>query len=642
MRAWRSRLSCERSVLLGIWGLAAAGCLLGLSFRPATGASTGAGQQAIDLVRVLTTAALAVVLTLGPGLVLRSVSARHRPELGYVPLPGLVLLAATGGLAWALAPAISPRAVCFVVLAPILAWLLAYVLRSDQDELLEVEERRALLIVAAALGVAVGRALWSLGPSGELLGGTNFRTMEVGDRSDSRVSFGVVQLVAHGTSAYSALGHSYFQGYTFSDRGPLSGLASAPVVLLSGGRPPAANQSGPWSPFDSEGFMSYRLAMMTFASTAFLSLWTLVRRLIGERGALLALLLAATTPFLVHEIWFTWPKLLAASLVLLAATSLFGQRYWTAGLLVGAGYLAHPLALFSVPALGLLALWPPGAASPRHPRIGPTLRLLAGVAVGVLAWRLVNGSHYTQSDFLNFLTEAGKTNTMHAELAHRLGGPAVHVTLSEWVSDRLVSVGNTLVPLRLFFLSAGDQSINTAYQACFPFCRGGSPGIVHFFFQYWTTVPFGLGILFFPLLLQSLWRAIRRWPWAITATVVVPFLVFAIYWGDASTGMLREGLHVWVLTLIVVVAAEQQRRRFAWLRDLPVRFVLALRSVEVLLVAMLPTIVTRHQVLTRHFLLSDIVAVAAMLVLSAMLGVRVWRDSGLILGPGGLLRSSVR
>src|SRR5213078_2451116 len=101
--------------------------------------------------------------------------------------------------------------------------------------------------------------------------------------SDSRVPFGVVQLVANGESPFGGLARSYFQGYTFSDRGPLAGLASAPIVLLTGGRPPAAN-SGPWSPFDSQGFMSYRLAMMTFASTAFVSLWTLTRCFAGERG----------------------------------------------------------------------------------------------------------------------------------------------------------------------------------------------------------------------------------------------------------------------------------------------------------------------------------------------------------------------
>jgi hypothetical protein len=46
--------------------------------------------------------------------------------------------------------------------------------------------------------------------------------------------------------------------------------------------------------------MSYRLAMMTFASTAFLGVWGLARRVAGAAAARLALILAVTTPFLVH------------------------------------------------------------------------------------------------------------------------------------------------------------------------------------------------------------------------------------------------------------------------------------------------------------------------------------------------------
>ena len=98
---------------------------------------------------------------------------------------------------------------------------------------------------------------------------------------------------------------------------------------------------------------------------------------------------------------------------------------------------------------------------------------------------LVNGSHYSQSGFLNYVTQAGFTNTLRG----------LPVTIGSWLSDRLVSLGNTLVPMRLFLLSSKDQEVN-AVQACFPFCTGGSPPIVHFFYQYWNTVPFGVGIVF--------------------------------------------------------------------------------------------------------------------------------------------------
>jgi hypothetical protein len=104
-----------------------------------------------------------------------------------------------------------------------------------------------------------------------------------------------------------------------------------------------------------------------------------------------------------------------------------------------------------------------------------------------------------------------------------------------------------------------------------------------------------MAIVFLPLLAVSLWRAARLWRWPVFVAVVVPFVVFTVYWGQTSSGMLREGLHAWVSTLIAVVALEQRHREFPWLRFAPTRTLLALRSVDLLLVAVMPTLATRHR-----------------------------------------------
>jgi hypothetical protein len=628
-----STIARDRALLLGVWWLAVLGCLLGLA-APTGGSHPGVAEQVLDLVRIVTTATLVLVLVLGPGLALRVGRSRRRIELGFVPLPGMAMLVLCGVIAWLVTRYISPhpRIVSTLIVAPVLGWLLVRGIRTRNQQMLDPDEMRVLLIVGAALGIAIARALWSLGPAGELYSGTVFRTLEVGDRSDPVISYHIVQLLTHGASAFGDLSQSYFTPYTFSDRGPLAGLASAPIVLLSGGRPPVSLGTvvlstgrplgaAPWLPFDPAGYMAYRLAMMTFAATSFLSLWSLTRRLGGVTAARIAVLLAAATPFLVHEIWFTWPKLLAVSFVLLAAIQLLDGRPLSCGLLVGIGYLVHPLALLSLPALVLLAAWPLAGAQLRNPRIRSVLLVLAGTAVCVLAWRIANGSHYTQSGFLDYLTRAGRTRAF-------LSGHPPPVTLSSWLSARLVSVANTLVPLRLVFLSASDQSINTAYQVCFPLCSGGSPGIVHFFFQYWTTLPFGLGILFFPLLLHSIWRAWKWWPWGVTATVIVPFAVFALYWGDALTGLLREGLQAWILTLFVVIGLQQQRDGFPWFRNTALRAVVALRPIEVVLVALIPAVATRHRLISSQFALTDAVAVLAIFLLAGLLGTWTWRERG--------------
>jgi hypothetical protein len=618
--------------MVSLCAMALAGCLLGLGAPPSSAGHPGVALQVLDLARVVLTTALVVVLVLGPGIAWRAGGPARRLELGFVPVPGLALLAATGVLAWALAGAVPPRAVCALVVVPVLCSLLAGALRGGSSELLTRDERWALVVCASVLGIATARTLWSLDPVGDLMGGTIYRTLEVGDRVDSRISFAIVQLIAHGASPFGSLAHTYFSPYDFSARGPLAGLAAAPSVLLAGGRPPSGLPAHPWLPFDPQGFMAYRLAMMTFAGTALLSLWTLTRRLAGIRSARLALLLAATTPFVVHEVWFTWPKLLAASFVLLAAVSLIDGRPLVAGMLVGVGYLAHPLALLSLPTLGLIALWPLTGTCWRRPRVRAGLYLFAGVAAWMLAWRLANGAHYKQSDFFHYVTEAGRHREFADQLLRALGGHPASITLAQWLSDRLVSIANTLVPMRLFFLSAHDPSLNVVTQ-CYPLCAGHSPAVEHFFFQYWNTLPFGVGIAFFPLLVAGVWRALRRWKWPVFVAVILPFAVFAVYWGDASTGLLREGLHVTVLTLLVVVAVEQASRRFPWLRSTPIRALLSLRSVEVLFVAVIPAVATTHHLYSPGFRVTDIVALLAMTGLCIALSVVIWREGAPLPSP---------
>ena len=599
-----TRVGPERAAIVAICALALLACVLGVAARPSGSTHEGLANGLLDLLRIASTASLVITVLLGPGLAWRTWR-QGTFDLAFVPLPGLALLAATGGLTWILAGDVSPRLVSAVVLIPVVALLLAAVLRAGPGEILAPGEHRLLGIVGCVLGIAIALSLWSVGPSGELYSGTISRTLEAGDRPDSRISFHVVQLVANGDGPYSTQAGSLFYPFNFSTRGALAGVASAPVVLVAGGKPPRGLPNQPWAPFDAEGFMAYRLAMMAFACTVFLSLWTLTRRLAGRRAAYLALLLAATTPFLVHEVWFTWPKLLAASFVLLAAACVIERRPVAGGLLAGVGYLAHPMALLSYPALGLIALWPLTGARLRRPQIGQGLLWAAGAAVFPIAWRLANGSHYTQDDFLQFLTSA---NGVH------------HAPLGDWISSRLVSLGSTLVPLFLPIFHPGDPHINVF--------GGTSPGVIHFFFQYWTGVPFGVAIVFLPLLLLGLWRAAVRWPWAVFVTVLLPFLIFTVYWGSITTGLLREGLQTWVVTLFAVLAVEQRAEGFAWLRSDPIRGLLALRTVEVLALALVPVLATRHRLLDSHFALIDVCALLALITLCALLARSIWRFRG--------------
>lgn len=589
--------------MLALCALAALGCLLGAAAAPSGGTAASPNAELVDLLRVLCTAALVVTLMFGPGVLWRCGGGRPI-GLGFLALPGLALLAAIGGLAWLFADAIDPRTFCFACCAPLLGLIFGALLVSPGD-VFDREEQRALLLTSLALLFAVARSIWSLGPADEFLGGTVSRTFISEGRPDSRISFHVVQLIANGAHANGTDANALFAPYNFSSRGPLPGMAAAPVVLLSGGSPPIGLPEQPWRPFDMQGFMAFRIAMIGFSCILFLALWDLVRRLGGFAAARLALLLAIGTPFIFADLWFTWPKLLGAAFVLLAAILLIERKAFRSGLAVGLGFLAHPSALSGLFGLGPISLWPIRGASWKRPQIVQAVLLLLGVGVLVFFWRKVNGPFLRQDQFFEYLQQAY---------------PDYHPALSDWLVFRGRSLANTVVPLFLPLADGGNVSINLP--------GGASPGVVRFFFQYWTGIPFAFAIVFLPMLVVSLWRALRQWTWPVTATILIPFLAFTIYWGASSSGMLREGLQFWVLALLAVIALQQASAGFTWFRSLPARIVLVVRVGEGLLMSVAASLAANDlPPLGDEYRLHDAVALLAMVGAAAAIGWATWRGT---------------
>lgn len=583
-------------------GLAVIQVAVGIVARP-----SGAGTGVVAVLRLVLAMACSVTLVVGPGLAVWALAIERgrRFPVAFVGLVGPAVLALTGALAWwGAALGVTPRRTVTVLLTPLLLWLLhAAWRRRVPDHQAAPWLRRAVLVALVVLAVAVAKGTWSPGPAGELYGGTVSRTLEVGGRSDSRISFHVVQLVAYGTGPYSARGAGYFAPYSFSSRGPLAGLASAPVVLLSGARVPLDMPDQPWSPFDPQGFGVYRLTMSTMAVTTLLALFALVSRLLGFRVGYQATLLAALTPFVIHETYFTWPKLQAAGLVLVAAYLVLERRPGWAGLAAGAGYLVHPAVLLSVPALAAASAL---AGRSHQPRPLSAVRIATGLAwmgAGTLVclafWRVANGDHFQQLNFVHDNLLQADTHPVHQ--------------LGPWLSGRVKSVLNTVVPLHLVLVDAQHPAINSIY--------GPSPFVVHFYFQYWTGIPFGAGIVAFPVIVAWVVRGARLQPALILTAVVLPFLVFAVFWGGDATGMLREGMHVWVLSLVLFVAwvrARAGRLPRALARWEAGAF--AVRAVEALLMLLVPAAVTSRALVHPQFLVTDVVALGVMVVGLAWLG----------------------
>jgi hypothetical protein len=593
--------------------LASAATLLSLvalvfgALHPPGPVSSSALPEIVALVRVALTAITAATFLILPGLVLRARLRRCAGlPIGFIPLPGIAILTAIGCVVWATAKHVDSSLTSRVLLGALLVLLLAVVWKSPPQ--LDVDEAPVLIVAGICFLIALGRSLWSRGPAGELYAGTISRTLEVGDRSDSRISYHVASVVAHGWSPYGAQASALFAPYNFSDRGPVPGVLSTPIMLFSGTTPTAGIPDEFWSPFDPQGFMVYRIVMMMLAVCALLAVHTVTKRVASGAVAWLAVLVVAGTPFFIHDVYFTWPKWAAAADCLLAAYLIMERRTFLAGLMIGLGFLMHPIALFSVPALVLLALI--RDARPRSvASVGRRVLSVAWIAVGlgliVIAWRIANGRHYSQGKFADYLVQANGI---------------AHPSIGQWLHVRAVSVANTFVPLILPVFEGNNHSINSV--------TGPSNFVIHFFFQYWTGLPFGVSIVFYPVLLVGLVKMFRNRPWAVTCLVVIPFVSFAIYWGRYDTGLLREGLHAWVLTVLIMWAMSyQQRFEDGMPLGRPLRVVLVIRTLEVLIMMTVPSLDAHHSAVSHQFWLSDCVALITMIAATSGLAWVTWRGT---------------
>lgn len=578
--AWSGKL-----VGAGISALALAGIVLGLLSPP----SAARGPEAI--LRLSMTAATSYTMLLMPGFAIGHLRSRRLP-LFHLFLPGFFLLLITGSLAWLLASSVRPQITLAAIWIPVISVCLVAALRADWTRLLSAADRKALTIVLLVFLFATGRSLYSEGPKGELYGGTVSRTLEVGNRPDSRISYHLVQLIANGLNPHSELGRRNFLPWSFSDRGPIAGIAVSPTVLLSGAKVPFGTPDQAWVPFDEQGFAAYRLGMIVLATTLLLVIYGAAALVISPRKAVFFVSVVALTPFIIHETFFTWPKLLATSFVLLSGLYLFESKAFLAGLTLGIGFLVHPLALVSLAILPPVLVFrvPATARGTKHLKPRHLGLLVSGLLLVLLSWRLINGAAYSQV-FFQYVLDAD-------------GLPAESVGV--WIKSRVDSFLNTLVPLYLPIFHATNRSVNAI--------EGTTPSIVHFYFQYWNTLPFGVGIAFFPWLLAALWQFARK-SWQIfVAVVVFPLLVFTVFWGSSTSGMLREGLHIWVVTLLLIYAwtqITQPNRPYAGGHRL-LSAVLTTRVIETFLMLLLPTWLTTDAFLGERFKSTDVLAILLM------------------------------
>jgi hypothetical protein len=566
-----------------------------------------------QLAMVGLTASAAFVALLFPGLFLRHRShALNRPQLAFlwIPVPGFLGLAILGLICWIAPRSLGARHIAQWVLGIVFVCALYHAARFPLSSYTTKLERRVLLVVLMLGALCISKAVYSVGPVGELYHGQISRTLEIGGRSDSRIPYHVVQLIAWKSRPYSGFATSLFSPWNFSSRGPLAAFAASPIVLAAPVRVPNQMPSQTWTVFDPEGFSAFRIAMIVTACGSLIAVFGVAGLFLDSDWALLAFLATATTPFVIHEIYFTWPKLEAAWFVLLAGYLIFRARYFLAGLLVGIGYLCHPLALLSMPALLAIAFLSNMPLEGRMPAIrklyvwsSRAAAVFLGVAIWMAIWALVNRKHYVQSGFLAYFAAAD--------------GQIPNVR--NWLLSRWNSISNTLIPLNLFLLHRTNPGMNSI--------EGKSPLIVQFYLQYWSTLPFGVGILYFFFLLKFLYSAFLRARAWLLLVFAVPFGCFAAYWGADSSGMLREGLHPWVLSLMIFSVVMWQRTAREHKYSEACALALLIRGVETISMLLIPAVVTQHRLVDIQFALSDAVALVTMAASAGWLYIFTFRHA---------------
>ncbi len=365
--------------------------------------------------------------------------------------------------------------------------------------------------------------------------------------------------------------------------------------------------------------MTYRMFMMLLNATAILSVFGLATTFLRTRFATAATALVALSPFVIYEVYFTWPKLLAASYTLAAAVALLQRRPLLAGLVLGLAYLAHPSALFAVPALLLAWLVLRQLGAERLPVTasdaetgcgGPpglwrwcvdTLVVAVGLGAVYLGWRALNAGHVVDyfNDYLG--TAYGK----------------VDAPLSDWIHSRLHLTANSFIPFRQVFADPHDEFTNVV--------GGQSPFIVRLGAQWRTTVTVGVGVLYLPMFLYGLARFVRRAALLSLALLVLPTVGFIIFWGADVTGILQEGMHSLFLLAILAsfvghTVVSHSSRISRW-----VRFSSTARVVEVLFVAMVPTIATNALFSAPVFRITDLFGLGLIVFGALGLAILSWR-----------------
>ncbi|HEX2100719.1 MAG TPA: hypothetical protein VHF69_08655, partial [Candidatus Synoicihabitans sp.] len=311
----------------------------------------------------------------------------------FWPLPGLLLLAATGLVLWQ-TEAASSGVIARGYLGFHALLALALLVWPPRPEAPTGEAKDTLTAYSAlATGVVMLSAVpWPMAHEGFPASSLQSRlVLSAGDHA-----------IPYVTAAYFAAGYDgkeeserYFsRDWSVASRGPMPSLAIVTLFNALGVAPPAQlGQSLSAYPAADDAFFVARIFGVLSNALVLLGAVRLLSALgVREAGARKTLLLwVGLAPVVLSNTIFVWPKLLAVFFVLLAAADIVERRRpFGIGLWCALAWLSHPVGALMAPTLALLYLhleWrQPSGERQEHGVVGRAILVIAGGAILLVPW----------------------------------------------------------------------------------------------------------------------------------------------------------------------------------------------------------------------------------------------------------------
>lgn len=280
---------------------------------------------------------------------------------------------------------------------------------------------------------------------------------------------------------------------------------------------------------------------------------------LGARQAYASVAFAAVVPVMLVNTIYTWPKLLAAGMVVgaiaLLVTALRGQVDRAGALVLAAtltafGLLSHGGAAFMLPLVGVLAVWLLVVMRSARERVTAALAAGAAAVLVYLPWILFQRVVAPPGDRLLKWHLAGVIAVDDRSFLRALIDQYSSKSLSELIAARVANLGHAFDLGLLRGIGTLFQSTDDRWTAEF----------------YETPIALGAGVIAILALLATVAvTAIRRgtlaaqdrWSAAIVAGTVGCILIWSLAMFQPGGAIVHQGSHAWVVILLVIP--------FAWL-----------------------------------------------------------------------------